>query len=274
MKKALGMLTAILFVVSEAGFSQQSQRPQEQWEYLVVSYGKTLFGHPAKTKDYFPLTRHIASEAVDLQTSLDGLGSLGWELVSIVDAIGGDQQLVLRRKYEPSRSKTDSIAIAKQMDKLIAEYSTQAKKEADEKLRLEKLTATKKAPIDLDAVDSSASYEKARTDAIGYINDLSTSINSDNIVSRIVTYDNALGYTVTCQFDLTRDYLKNVNEYRKSEIDQNLFEVLDQVTVDAEKLSIYELTVLLEAYLSIDGKRYKVSDLSKKWSYLKEQNVE
>ena len=220
------------------------------------------------------MTRHVASEAVDLQASLDGLSSLGWELISIIGSIGGDQQLVLRRKYEPSRSKTDSIAIAKQVDKLIAEYSTLAKKEAAEKLRLDKLIATRKAPIDLDAVDSNASYEKARTDAIGYINVLSASITSDIIISRTVTYDNGIGYTVTCQFDLTRDYLKNVNEYRKSEIDQYLAEALDQLTVDVEKLSIYEVTVILEAYLSIDGKRYKVSDLSKKWSYLKELNVE
>jgi hypothetical protein len=274
MKTKLAMMAVILVVVSEAGFSQQPQKAQEQWEYLVVSYGKTLFSHPAKTTDYFPLTHHIASEAVDLQGSLDGLGSLGWELVSIVGAIGGDQQLVLKRKYEPTRSKADSLAIEKQRDKLIAEYSIRAKKEADEKLRLEKLVATKKAPIDLDAVDSNGSYEKARADAVSYINDLSTSINSDNIISRTVAYDNGLGYTVAYQFDLSRDFLKNVNEYRKSEIDQYLSDALDQVTVDVDKLSIYEVTILLEAYLSIDGKKYKVSDLSKKWSYLKELNAE
>jgi hypothetical protein len=274
MKKVLAVLAAIFVTFSETGFSQQLQKPQEQWEYLVVSYGKTLFSHPAKSKDYFPLTRHIASEAVDLQESLDGLGYLGWELVSIVGAIGGDQQLVLKRKYEPARSKADSTAIAKQTDKLLSQFSTQAKREADEKLRLEKLVATKKAPVDLDAVDSNASYEKARADAVGYINDLSASISGDNVISRTVTYDNGLGYAVTCQFDLTRDYLKNINEYRKSEIDQYLSDAMSQVAVDVEKLSIYEVTVLFDAFLSIDGKKYKVSDLSKKWSYLQEMNEE
>jgi hypothetical protein len=38
--------------------------------------------------------------------------------------------------------------------------------------------------------------------------------------------------------------------------------------VDVGKLSIFEVGITLEAYISLDGKKYKVSELSKKWNYL------
>jgi hypothetical protein len=273
MKKVLLAQLMLFLMVTGLLFSQEPKQTLSRWEYLVISYGKTTFGDPLKTKEYLPLTHRVGQESTDLQTSLDGLGALGWELFFVIGLIGGDQQLLFKRKLDSAIGKADSLAIKKESDKMNAEYTAIAKREAEESRKLEKLVASKKALVDIDAVESSISFEKERKDAIEYIKSLADSLGEAYPVSRNVTQNSAIGYTVTCQLDLTQGFLRNTNEYRKSEVRDYLSQALSQIEVDVQKLSIYEVTIILEAYLLLEKKKYKVSDVSKKWSYIAELNA-
>jgi len=83
-----------------------------QWEYLVVSYGKTLFGNPEKTLAYRSIgLSATAQEANEIQQGLDVLGRFGWEIITVVGTIGGDQQIVMKRRYDKNRVANESLAI-------------------------------------------------------------------------------------------------------------------------------------------------------------------
>jgi hypothetical protein len=85
---------------------------ETKWEYLVVSYGKTFFGSPEKTLAYRSIgLAATAQEANEIQQSLDILGRFGWEVITVVGAIGGDQQIVLKRIYDKNRAANEGLAI-------------------------------------------------------------------------------------------------------------------------------------------------------------------
>lgn len=51
---------------------------------------------------------------------MDTLGKFGWELVGIVGAIGGDQEMVFRRPYDPEQSKAEAALIKEEGERLLA----------------------------------------------------------------------------------------------------------------------------------------------------------
>jgi hypothetical protein len=86
-----------------------------KWEYLVVTYGATRFTTTAlendPTRSGLSKVMHfgdagitLPAEALSLQRNLDVLGRYGWELVTALGTISGDQQLLLKRPYDPQRS--------------------------------------------------------------------------------------------------------------------------------------------------------------------------
>ena len=102
-----------------------------QWEYLVISFGKTYFSDPnaepeTKTKGFSKLLSYSkigvvsATEAITVESQMDTLGKFGWELVGIVGAIGGDQQMVFRRRYDPNQSRAEAIQIKEEGERLLA----------------------------------------------------------------------------------------------------------------------------------------------------------
>ncbi|MFX1679204.1 DUF4177 domain-containing protein [Mitsuaria sp. CC2] len=124
LKFVVGALGLAVFLSGPA-FAQQKSTGQslssgsvaipasdQMWEYVVVSYGKTLFGAPQKTLAYRTLGLPDGQEGSDLQKSLDILGRFGWELVSVVGAIGGDQQLILKRRFDRVRSNGERAVLA------------------------------------------------------------------------------------------------------------------------------------------------------------------
>jgi len=110
----------------------QSTRPTgPQWEYLVISFGKTYFSDPnaepeTKTKGLSKLISYSrigvvsATEALTVEWQMDTLGKFGWELVGIVGAIGGDQQMVFRRRYDPTQSRAEAALIREEGERLLA----------------------------------------------------------------------------------------------------------------------------------------------------------
>lgn len=144
------------------------QDPIVQWEYLVVSFGRTSFLDP----DVSPVLKEVglskvisfskagllsAGESIELQTKMDTLGRFGWELVSIVGAIAGDQQLVFKRRFDAARSQKESEQIRIEGKRLAtAAMAEKAKNESQAVL------------INLDEVEA----EKKKTDYSKQVEDL------------------------------------------------------------------------------------------------------
>jgi len=92
---SLTWLGASLFAGSEAVAGDTSQ---QRWEYLVVS-SKAYFagGYLDSTPLQKAALTGFEEEALDLEVALDGVGGMGWELVTVVGIIGGDQEFIFKR---------------------------------------------------------------------------------------------------------------------------------------------------------------------------------
>lgn len=111
-----------------------------QWEYLVISFGKTFFSSAvdleakktgqSKLMIYGPLGGVIASEALDTQAQVDTLGKYGWELIGVLGAIGGDQQWVFKRPFDAARAATEAAQIRREGAELAAAREKAAREEA------------------------------------------------------------------------------------------------------------------------------------------------
>jgi hypothetical protein len=98
---------------------------------LVISFGKTLFSDAeeqpeikilglSKLVGYSKAGVVSASEAMSVQQQMDVLGKFGWELISIVGSIGGDQQMIFRRSYDSRRSINEEALIRAEGERLLA----------------------------------------------------------------------------------------------------------------------------------------------------------
>jgi hypothetical protein len=89
-------LGSALFAGSKA--MAEGTTPQG-WEYMVASVSKydiwfeTLSGESLVKA----AGMGFASEAYKLQNELDAAGASGWELVTVVGIIGGDQEFIFKR---------------------------------------------------------------------------------------------------------------------------------------------------------------------------------
>jgi hypothetical protein len=261
-----GLAGALLLLASVA-FAQQSgvgSLGRPEWEYLVISYGKTYFAEPQKSSSYGPVTYQAGQEAVALQRSLDGLGRLGWELVAAIGVIGGDQELILKRRNDPALSKKETAFLAKQSQVAVAEIITRYKKEGEAAAKSAKLTADKKMLVDLDSVEREQEGLEREEAVKAYITELTESIAAAELVKKDRSVV-GLTQVVTAQFDLTDDYLQNVNEYRKSSVDGYLTDRTTEINVNPDLLWIYDLELILEAYLKFNGKLEKVATKTVKY---------
>ncbi|GAA0523901.1 hypothetical protein [Deinococcus depolymerans] len=145
--------------------------PDGQWEYLVISFGKTYFSSAAdiaakqsgqgKLMLFGPLGGVVASEALDVQAQVDTLGRYGWELITVLGAIGGDQEWVFKRRFDPARAASEAAQIKKEGAALAAARE-QAAKDAAAKVPATEL-------VDLDAQEARAkrdATEKAVRDGV------------------------------------------------------------------------------------------------------------
>jgi hypothetical protein len=116
-----------------------------QWEYLVLSVGKVYFSDPVSEADaktsglsrLLTLSKQsivITNEAIAAEKKLDTLGKFGWELVSVVGAIGGEQEMVFKRAYTADRARQDEELINQESERvhqLLAEERTKAARLAE-----------------------------------------------------------------------------------------------------------------------------------------------
>lgn len=128
-------LATLALAASMLAVGQQAADVRE-WEYLVVSYGNTPFIDPlieletmgtvfSKVEMFGEIGITVPLEAIELQRNIDVLGKFGWELVSVVGAIGGDQQLVFKRPYDAERSAQEAARIRAERSRLLEAYNAQ-----------------------------------------------------------------------------------------------------------------------------------------------------
>lgn len=224
---------------------------ESQWEFLIVSFGKTYFSAPkeepglkvegvSKLIGYSGLGLDSAQEAVGTQQKMDLLGKLGWELVGVIGAIGGDQQMLFKRPYDTNRSAKEKKWIEEEGERLIAMkkqdvkvhekvHDSLEKERALFRVLTEKIASINAGQmVDLDELERANAQltafnetEKTRRKeeprlqvAIDKLTDYS--ISDVKIVSTAKNpTDSKLTASITV--DLTSQLLKDGNKYRLSE---------------------------------------------------------
>lgn len=226
------LLLAFLIPLLTVASTALAQEETGEWEYLVVSYGTTYFDNPLTNADPADATYSkvqlfsdigvtIPNEAIDLQRNIDVLGMFGWEMVSVVGSIGGDQQIVFKRPYDEERSSAEAERIRAEREEIIAAYNA-SNDSSDTSEPEEK----KPQLVDVDAVErTQATVARNERDeatvrsfietaaASGFpISDASISADADNPTSDP-------DVTVRMTQDVTAAALIAPGQYRKSLVD-------------------------------------------------------
>ncbi len=243
-----------------------------QWEYLVVSYGKTLFGSPEKTLAYRSIGLAVtAQEANEIQQSLDILGRFGWEVITIVGSIGGDQQIVMKRRYDKNRVANEGIAILRGRElylKDLIDILERGRKIREESEAVTAAARNQPKLIDLDA--------KEREDKrLKFTAELATAVKSaladvpgvkDPVTSaRVIGSDGKYKF-VDVNVDLTDLMLKDGNSYRASEVRNWLNSVLLASLKKSLDTSGGSIDITASATLTFNGKSEKVGEQKTRYS--------
>ena len=103
----------------------------EKYEYMVVSFGHADFTIiQTKLSAYWEdgISKE-AYEAPSYEKNLDILGEQRWEVVSVTGAIGGDQQVMLKRTKNLFNSSKDAkiieenkLSLEQSLEKIFDEY--------------------------------------------------------------------------------------------------------------------------------------------------------
>lgn len=269
MKKIVmvNLLLAFLIVAyAQTKPTQTAVTKYDEWEYLVISYGKAYFGLAEKTLLFQSIENGIGQEANGLQTNLDILGKLGWEVVSVVGSIGGDQEILLKRKNDSNRKKTDEAYLKSISDQREKDWKDKQKAESDKRLKEQALIKDKKMLVDLDEKEQQESMIAKESAVKEYVDSLLKIMDIDNTIKKEIVF-NGYAYVINIQLNLTKDYLINDNEYRKSDIDKYLENIIENITVDNNSMWIYQLDVNIDGFIELNGQKINVDNKTKSWKY-------
>lgn len=286
----------ILWMALLTGFTSQAQTKatstpttttsgsssvEHQWEYLVVSYGKTIFGTPEKTLAYRSIgLSATAQEANEIQQSLDVLGRFGWEVITIVGTIGGDQQIVLKRRFDKNRVTNENLAILRGREIYLKDLLDIL--ERGRRIREETETATaaernKPRLIDLDLKekeDRRDSIQATRDSLIKSQLSSTTWGNQAKSTLRVRDFDGKFT-NIDVTVDITELMLKNGNNYRASEVKSWITNTAIPMlqTAASSFTSSGSVDIKVTATITFNGKSEKVgesstyfSDYSKRWN--------
>jgi hypothetical protein len=216
----------------------------EQWEYLIVSYGKTSFVSVSESvadgsskltafKEFSELL--YGSEAISTQEKLDILGRLDWELVSVVGAIGGDQQFVLKRPRNVNRAEIELLVASELKETLEAEKKTKDKAaELYAKILEERKQALeereKASLVDLDTMEKSAAKKAEDERIFGIIRQclIESGVKQNEVIETqygevlvkeisIKKTDYRSGYKFNIEIDGSAALVKEGRKYRSSQ---------------------------------------------------------
>jgi hypothetical protein len=236
-----------------------------QWEYMVISFGKTYFDFPEKSIKYISLIDEIGQEGKNLQKNLDTLGQYGWELISIVGSIGGDQQLVLKRKIDSMSQKRDEDAQKKMNEKIKRDLEQNKKKEDEEKKALEIALSKKTVLVNIDEVEKNKKYEDIDNRIKQYVQHVVDNINDQTIIKKEII-DHSYQVELIVEYDLTSTHLENVNEYRKSLVEEFLEKKLNDIEIDINEISYMDVLVKVFGKLKFNNEYFTVGEKEVTWS--------
>lgn len=206
-----GLLFAVL--TGAAVVPPRATTEDVKWEYLVASPGKLIFASPldgtgaTKLGGASAATLPILMESAWGQLALDSLGAAGWELVSVSGSIGGDQQFVLKRRFDEARSAAEAASAAKALAGAMS-----ARDQA----------ATDSGPVDLDAAEMEAETAKQQ-------NRLRAAIEACGIKATEVRFRSARRVAADVYIDATQALVK-AGSYRQSEAEAFLKKSIDLIS--------------------------------------------
>lgn len=243
-----------------------------KWEYMVVSFGSTSFSQfYSKTMAYWDEGIDVTAMGGSLETALDILGQHGWEVISIVGTIGGDQQVTLKREYDAKRTTNELTEIQKNSALMVDSY---------EKILAEAAAATKKTEttvelIDLDAKEAEEqklATRKKMEDAItGFLNGMSYKPYDISFLWTESSRDESV--SVYAYYDMTSDYLiKGTNTYRRKSVISFLSDLGSKCSDIPWRAYISYFNLM--GTITYSGKKFDVGtvayyvDYKKNWSIL------
>lgn len=240
MRKKVMLLVLVIAFVCQFAFSAST----DNWEYMVVSFGKADFSQlRSKTMAYWAngISKNAFGDST-YERDLDILGQNGWEVVSILGTIGGDQQVMLKRLFDSARTTTEKKIIDTNsklvIDALLAEE--------------EKNKKTKPELIELDAFEKRQALMDARAEAEAsatqYLN--SMSVKPLSIKYRWDSKEENLSITV--DYDVTKLFLINKNQYRRSKVEEYLIGYKDFLSKLPLSKNLVE-SITLNAYITYEG---------------------
>jgi len=279
MKKAFFTLVAL--VISYNGFAQTNsqlkpssyQANEQQWEYLVVSFGKTEFSTPEKTLAYKIVGVIDGTESTTLQGKIDILGRFGWELVNTVGAIGGDQELIFKRKYDRIRTANEYGLIKSGKEvylKDLQDIIERSLRLEEEQKKYEEQIKNKPRLIDLDKVDAA----NKRVEFLKSINSIyKDALSKTDIASKstiIVDYKGSYSddLSVIIDVDLTDKFLTNGSNYRSIEINKFLEEFLISYRFRDNSIPKYNgVSIKVRGFIKFNGESNNILTLTNSQSF-------
>lgn len=221
-----------------------------QWEYMVVTFGKTSFSdynqHVLAYYDEGILSDTM--EANVLEYNLNILGRHGWELIAITGTIGGDQQLTLKRPYDEAVSKAEKDR-ARQVQERIEEELREQREEQQIDFS---------APKELMELDSYEAREKENRKKDEIKEGLKAAIHTSlaqselKILKEEYIYEPNFPAEISLEVLLPKRFLVNGNSYRQSEIKEYKKEIAPYFKL--KELELEDSTMVSVIYfLEVDG---------------------
>ncbi len=240
-----------------------------KWEYVVVSFGKARFSDVSEGKEsglsktiiYSEAGLQLGQEALVLQSQMDTLGKFGWELVAAIGTIGGDQQMLFKRLFDPNRSAREAKMIQEEA-KALAEKRKAMTSQSEVSL------------IDLDKIDQDkedAEVQKGFQEKYSGYGTKAASAKTCTLKGVTVVYENMrLGDTssrslkISIVIDGTSALLSDGNKYRRSEAKKLLSAIkYDMSSAAGLKEFGTDTTINLAMTITVNGKEIPVA-----WDYV------
>lgn len=279
MKKAFFTLVAL--VISFIGLAQTNTQPkpssyqanEQQWEYLVVSFGKTEFSTPEKMLAYKIVGVIDGTESTTLQGKIDILGRFGWELINTVGAIGGDQELIFKRKYDRIRTANEYGLIKSGKEvylKDLQDIIERSLRLEEEQKKYEEQIKNKPRLINLDEVDKATKRIELLNSLQSTYKDAFSKTEIASISTITVDYKNSYSsdLSVIIEVDLTDKFLTNGNCYRSGEVNKFLEEFLKSYRFKDSSIPQYNgVSIKVRGFIKFNGESNYVASLTNSQSF-------